>query len=183
MLSDIEILGSIAAGEIIIEPFEEENLGPNSYDLTLNKSIKVAQFGVGSFDLIGQNIMAYTKFELPYILGSWGVVTFMTNEVVGCKEKTMGIISQRSNLARLPVVVNFSALLDTGFVGRLSGAIINPNNFPIVLKPNIRILQIMFDSCIGINRKYAGRKSSKNLDQFGSDVPVYKVDKEWIKHD
>jgi deoxycytidine triphosphate deaminase len=107
----------------------------------------------------------------------------MTNEVVGCKEKTMGIISQRSNLARLPVVVNFSALLDTGFVGRLSGAIINPNNFPIVLKPNIRILQIMFDSCIGINRKYAGRKSSKNLDQFGSDVPVYKVDKEWIKHD
>ena len=41
ILSDIEILKSIDSGEIVIEPFDREKLGTNSYDVHLSKFLAV----------------------------------------------------------------------------------------------------------------------------------------------
>lgn len=41
ILSDLEILKSISSGEIVIEPFDREFLGTNSYDVHLSKFLAV----------------------------------------------------------------------------------------------------------------------------------------------
>ena len=40
ILSDSRILKAIESGEIIIDPFKRENLGPNSYDVTLGNTLR-----------------------------------------------------------------------------------------------------------------------------------------------
>ncbi len=39
ILSDSEIAKAIELGHIVIKPFKEQNLGPNSYDLTLQNKL------------------------------------------------------------------------------------------------------------------------------------------------
>ena len=184
MLSDKKIMDLMKEEEIIIKPFKRENLGPNSYDLTLSKKAKFIAAMADPFDLTSDNIIDYMEISLPFVLKPGRILVFMTNEIVGCKTKTLGIISQRSSLARLPLVINFSNLLDTGFVGVLSGAMINQTDFNLYIKPDIRILQIMFESVDGeVKRRYDERKWSKNLNQLGFEVPEFKVDKEWRKEE
>lgn len=43
ILSDLEILKAIKAGTIVIEPFNENGLGSNSYDVHLGKTLAVYQ--------------------------------------------------------------------------------------------------------------------------------------------
>jgi len=41
MLTGKEIMNRIKAGEIVIDPFDEKRINPNSYDLTLNKKLLI----------------------------------------------------------------------------------------------------------------------------------------------
>ena len=41
ILTDQKILEGIANGEIVIEPFNRENLGTNSYDVHLSKHLAI----------------------------------------------------------------------------------------------------------------------------------------------
>ena len=176
MLSDKEILRLMEEGEIVIEPFDRRWLGPNSYDLHLDENIKIPV----NIPDITKNEKVYKRAKLPYTIPPFGSIIVQTKEIVGCRSKTLGILSERSNLARLPLIFSYSKLLDTGFIGHLSAAIFNPNPFPVTIHPNYRFLQIMFMRVDGeVMQTYDKRKWSKNLDQFG-EVPEFKPDKEWL---
>ena len=178
MLSDTEILKYLKEGEIVIEPFDRNSLGPNSYDLHLDDVAKVP-VSSSAVDITKGNI-EYDIVKLPYCIPPGGAIIAQTKEIVGCRRKTVGILSERSNLARLPLIFSYSKLLDTGFIGKLSCAIINPNPFPVVIHPNYRFLQIMFFHVEGeVMIPYDKRKSSKNLSQFSINDIVFKPDVEW----
>ena len=181
MLSDVQIMDFIDSGEIVIEPFKHKNLGPNSYDLTLHKKIMVPWTPENGEVDVTKTIPRYIEKELPYSIPPHGSIVVRSNEIIGVKEKTLGILSARSNLARLPLILSYSTLIDTGFKGFITAVLYNPNPFPVRIVPNYRFMQVMFDYVDGvISTPYDKRTWSKNLDQFGDIYPPgFKIDKEW----
>ena len=179
MLGSKEIKKLIAEGEIAISPFKEENLGPNSYDLTISGAVKILANEQMPFGL-SQDTFAYTKKFLPCVLKGFETLVFSTEEIVGCKSCTLGLLSARSNLSRTGLVFQFSSLLDTGFKGVLSGAIINPTPQCFTIPAGLRPLQIMFDYAEGgCERLYGERKSSKNTAQLSHRDVAFKPDVEF----
>jgi len=61
ILADSEILKAIETGDIVITPFERENLGSNSYDVHLSKHL--AQYDDDILDAKKHN--AITHFDIP----------------------------------------------------------------------------------------------------------------------
>jgi deoxycytidine triphosphate deaminase len=185
-LVDHEIKKAIKEGHITIEPFKEENLGPNSYDLTLAN--KFRYFIKEEEVLLIENRVPKTEEAITnivkgreriHLLPNESIIT-MTNELVGVGNGFIGIVFARSNLS-LALSFHFSSLIDTGYYGILCTRIQNPLEDPIMIPVNQRILQVMFVKTSEVNQTYFQRKLSKNIDQLGKDVPQYKIDKEWLQ--
>lgn len=186
LLNYDEIQEQMKQGELGIEPFNIENLGPNSYDLTINKKIQLLHTG-SSFDSYynsptekNKNFLSEDRV-LPFLLPPENVIRCSTNEVVTFKSKTYGIIFTRSNLSRFPLYINHGPLVDTGYFGVLSFVITNHSHTYIKIKPDMRVLQLLFYNCNPMSVKYFDRKNSKNKRQVAGSVPEFNIDKEFRK--
>lgn len=178
MLSDKEILKAMEKGDIKITDFKRENLGCNSYDLTLFHKIKKFSHNNKKID-VARDIPKYDEIELPIVVSPQEFYIIMSNEKVYCSEKYLGIISLRSNLSRLPLLLAGSMLLDSGYFGTLTKGLYNlSSDTDFILKPDIRFCQILFCRVDGeIDTLYTQKKSAKNLSQDLKEVPGYKIDK------
>jgi len=184
MMTDKEIIKNIEDGEIIITPFYGKNLGSNSYDITIGNRIRSLKFNCGNIDLAKQDQYNYLDTNLPYAISPGETIVFSSKETFGCKSKTLGIIAARSNLSRTGLIFQSSSLLDTGFIGVLSGAIHNTTQSSIIIPENLRVMQIMFVYNAGsLIKKYNDRNWSKNVNQFNIEDIVYKPDKEFRKNE
>jgi dCTP deaminase len=132
-------------------------------------------------NLIHRQTEKTSPFELPYMLQPHETMVVMSNELIGVAYPYYGIVSPRSGLARLPIYFGYSQLIDTGYRGIIGMNLTNLANFPIELEEDIRFCQVMFHELKGkIVRAYNERPLSKYLTNDGSEVPVFKVDKEWL---
>lgn len=190
MLNDKQILYAMNGSNsrrhsISIDPFNRENLGPNSYDLTL--SGKAAFLG----DTIYDSFLDVTKKVPPsyesdseqgmIFLKRGKVVFLMSQEIVTVRKPYVGIVSPRSGFSHLPLMISYSHLVDTGYSGVIGISVQNLAPYTLALHKGQRFMQIMFHSCRGdFDRTYTERKSSKYVANDGSFVPVYKIDKEWL---
>lgn len=192
MLSDQKIWEAVEAGTISIQPFDRDNLGPNSYDLTISENYAVQSRAIHQIYSMAvndpdevervENCWQHVKAATHIGIDPKSFVRCVTNEVVGVKSRRLGLLSPRSKLARFPLMFSYSQLVDTGFRGKISFAIYNPNPFKVFIPVDHRVLQIMFVDVTGsLGQGYDRRPWSQNLDQFGDGVPGYKVDKEWLK--
>ena len=194
MLNDRQILNALNghnkhSPRIVIDPFNREFLGPNSYDLTLSGKYKefVGRFGADNPIDTTKDIPDYYS----YVDGSYGglikcrpgkTIIVMSREIIGVTRPYVGIISPRSGISRLPISISYSHLVDTGYKGIIGASFTNHSDVELDFHEGQRFMQIMFHTCSGnIMRTYSGRDSSKYLKNDGSDVPVYKIDKEWLK--
>jgi deoxycytidine triphosphate deaminase len=186
MLSDKDIMKAIELGHISIGGFVKENLGSNSYDLRLAPAVAILappdKFSRFTDMHDKDRLPGHFEATLPLTIMPGESLILMTEETITLDGTIAGLLSQRSNLARYPLHLNFSLLVDSGFSGRLTACLTNNASYGYKLWPGERFLQIMFfanSSPVAV--EYKERKSSKNLDQDGSAVPTYKIDKRWLK--
>lgn len=180
MLTDGEIIKEIKCNEIVITPFKRLNLGANSYDLRIGDRIRSLRYCNHEIDLAKKNQYNFLDSDLPYALMPGELIIFISKEVVGCRNETIGLLSPRSNLSRSGLIFQFSTLLDTGFKGVVSGTIYNPMRNSFIIPKNLRVMQIMFDYIRNdkLLKNYNERKWSKNTSQFSIEDVKYKPDKE-----
>jgi len=130
ILSDRLIRAAIINEQIKIEPFNEENLRPVSYDLTVGNI----------FEFMGEVPMMKdpeTWLE-PHTL--YGIETM---ETIGVKDLT-GFISIRSWAARQGIFASYSHLVDPGYLGKLTFTIL-PKLTRVLCKKNVTsMFQILF---------------------------------------
>lgn len=165
-LSGQIICDAVKSGAIIIDPFDPERVGPNSYDLTLGSQIK-------SYNLFHQSPYSSTnirpldvKTDNPIVEKEIGDSGFVlqpntlylahTNEVAGSKHY-VPCIEGRSSMARLGIQVHLTAGFgDVGFVGQWTLEILVVH--PVRVYVGTRICQIYFDTLIGqIDKLYEGK--------------------------
>lgn len=169
-LSGTRIENEVEGERIIISPFDKNNLGPNSYDLTLGPILKTYQT---QLDFRGKTPLDF-KRENPTneheIDAEKGFVLFPnmlylahTNEVAG-SNYYVPCIEGRSSVARLGIQVHLTAGFgDVGFIGQWTLEILVVQ--PVRVYEGMRICQVYFDTIEGtVDKLYEGKyKDSRGV--------------------
>lgn len=171
MLTGEGIIKRVKDGSIVIKPFDESNINPNSYNITLADELLVHT--EDTLDCKKEN--AVKKIKIPkegYTLVPNVLYLGRTNEYTEC-EKYVPLLSGRSSVGRIGLTTHLSAGCGAaGFKGNWTLGITCVT--PTKVYPNMEIGQIYFFPLIGDNNiKYSGRynnigeiNNSKMHEQF-----------------
>ena len=172
VLSDEKLLELIHSGYIP----SDVHLGPCSVDLTLGADY----------------LVPYLPEDRPYITvtedyhhrlapvettilypGKFLLAT--TNELIKIPDYMCGIIHGRSSVGRLGIQVQNAGFIDAGFIGQITLELVNQSNAPVLLKPNMRICQLVMHNLHGQSKRpYRG----KYQNQIGPTPSRIKEDEE-----
>lgn len=186
ILSDTEILQRLDDGNIVISPFQEKHLNPNSVDLTLNPTCKVyrmeyktqpeEQRGILRTPVFEPAVLDCRKdnptveFEIGeegYVLSPNIVYLYRVNEEIGVGKNVCARVEGKSSLGRLGLFVHITAgWIDAGFRGSLVLELHCVQ--PIRIYPNMKIAQICFMQVAGkVREAYGDKAGSKYMNQTG----------------
>ena len=150
ILSDRTIRESIAAGRIVIDPFDPADIQPSSVDLRLDRWFRVFRnHTVGHID-VKQNLEELTELveiapDGVFMLHPGEFVLGSTVERVAIPDDLVGRIEGKSSLGRLGLLIHSTAgFVDAGWDGQLTLELSNVANMPITLYPGMKIGQISF---------------------------------------
>lgn len=158
ILSGKEIVNRMGK-EIVIEPFDERRVNPNSYNLSLHRELLVYEESV--LDMKKRNPVK--KIEIPASglrLEPGRLYLGRTNEFT----KTEGFIPMlegRSSVGRLGLFIHVTAGFgDVGFAGYWTLEMFCTQ--PIVIYPDVEICQIYYHTIKGEYDRYESGKYQNN---------------------
>lgn len=148
-LSDSDIRKAVKKGDIVIKPFDEARLQPASYDVLLgNKFIVHNTQSTVAIDPVRKIFPEVKEIivsdESSFILHP-GVSILGTSVDFFGSDKYLIHLSGKSSLARIGLIVhNTAGLINPGHFLNITFELCNLNSLPIILRPNMRIGQILF---------------------------------------
>jgi dCTP deaminase len=150
ILSDVTIREEIAAGRIVIDPFDETCVQPSSVDLHVDSQFRV--FANSRYPFIDVKAPMPDLTELvevadgePFILHPGEFVLGSTAERVALPSDTVARLEGKSSLGRLGLLIHSTAgYVDPGWNGYLTLELSNVANLPITIYPGMKIGQISF---------------------------------------
>lgn len=142
ILSGLRILDEIASGRIAISPFDRRQLGPNSYDLRLDRRVRV--YERAALDAREDNpTREYEIGEHGALFVPGTVYLASTVETTETRAPFVPILEGRSSVGRLGVQIHATAGFgDCGFCG--SWTLEMTVTQPVRLYPDMRICQIAY---------------------------------------
>ena len=152
ILSDIDIKKSLEKKDLSIEPFEDKNLTPNGYDLSIDE--------------------IFIKRTNEHIRNGIAKIPPMTWFAISTKEYIkMGsqITSQlwiRSTYARKGIMASFGKV-DAGFHGTLTISCFNSNDEPLQIPIGDKFCQIVFENLASMPSELYDKKSGTYQNQLG----------------
>ena len=166
LLSDRDIRAAIAAGRVMIEPYEAEMVQPSSVDVRIDRYFRV--FENHRYPHIDPSVEQAELTRLvepdgnePFILHPGEFVLGSTYEVITLPDDVAGRLEGKSSLGRLGLLTHSTAgFIDPGFSGHVTLELSNVANLPIRLWPGMKVGQL----CLF-------RLSSPSEHPYGS--PVY----------
>jgi dCTP deaminase len=186
ILSDRSLREAIAAGQIVIEPFEPDNIQPSSIDIRVDRYFRVFRNHTSRVIDVKENQEDLTELvEISeddcFILHPGEFVLGATAERLSVPNDLVARIEGKSSLGRLGLLIHSTAgFIDPGFDGHITLELANVANLPITIYPNMKIGQISFlqmstpaDHPYGsskIGSKYQGQRGptpSRYFENFG----------------
>jgi len=150
IFSDRTTKEAIAAGRIIIDPYDEEMVQPSSIDLRCANDFRV--FENHRYALIDPKTdqphltaKVSASPDKPFILHPGEFVLASTLEVVGLADDVVARLEGKSSLGRLGLLIHSTAgFIDPGFKGQVTLELSNVANLPIAIYPGMKIGQVSF---------------------------------------
>jgi len=150
ILSDRDIKKAVADGDIILDPYNEADVQPASYDLHLDRHFLV-------FDT-NQNYVIDPKKSLdemmneieiadnePFVLHPGEFALGMIHETTGVSKGLVGHLDGKSSVGRMGLLIHVTAgYLDPGNSLKLTLELHNTANMPILLYYMMPIAQLVF---------------------------------------
>jgi dCTP deaminase len=152
VLSDNDIVALLSEGALKIENYQEANLTPNGYDVTIEEV---------SVQSTGQRISKGTAI-VPG--GSWFLIG--TKEYLELPANLVGEIWIRTSWARKGILSSFGRI-DAGFHGNLTFSAYNASKEPVELKIGDRFAQVVFETLSSAPRKSYDQRSGNYQGQRG----------------
>ena len=150
ILSDITIREQIAAGRIVIEPFDDACVQPSSVDLHVDRQFRVFRNNrYGHIDVTQEmpdlTELVEVRDDEPFILHPGEFVLGSTLERVAVPVDLVARLEGKSSLGRLGLLIHSTAgYVDPGWDGYLTLELSNVANLPITIYPGMKIGQISF---------------------------------------
>lgn len=159
ILSGKKIDEEVKNNKIIIEPYNSDDINPNSYNYTLGSYVKVYK----NYELDSKHKQDVEIIEIP----DEGLVLYPDKIYLGFTEEIIGsdyyvpVITGRSSTGRLGLFVQITSdLVDIGFKGRLTLQLHSTQ--PVRVYKGMKIGQIMFWKVFGNVDLYKGKYQSSN---------------------
>jgi dCTP deaminase len=150
ILSDRTIREELAAGRIILEPFDDACVQPSSVDLHCDHLFRVFRNHTTPYIDPKQPQEDLTELvDVPegdaFILHPGEFVLGSTLERVGLPNDLVARLEGKSSLGRLGLLIHSTAgFVDAGWDGHLTLELSNVANLPIAIYPGMKIGQISF---------------------------------------
>ena len=150
VLSDRTIRSEIAAGRIVIDPFDPALVQPSSVDVRVDRRFRVFHNARRPFIDVRRPMDDLTELvevegEEPFILHPGEFVLGQTQERVTLPDDLVARLEGKSSLGRLGLLIHSTAgFVDSGFSGRLTLELSNVANLPITIYHGMPIGQISF---------------------------------------
>ena len=154
VLTREEILKEMAVGTLVIEPFEKGQVGPGSIDLRLGNEFRVfkkLRNALTVDDRISlEDLTERVVVDDSFTLMPGETVLGITQERIKLPSNVCGWLEGRSRFARIGLVIHMTAsFVQPGVNNRQVLEIGNLAPFPIVLRPGVRICQIILERTEG----------------------------------
>jgi dCTP deaminase len=163
LLSDKRIMEERDHGNLIIDPFDIQQLGTNSYDCRLGEwyfqPTKYADVVDFTDEEQARSFWGEpTKAEGTILVKPGSTILAHTQEVVGARNGFTTTMHARSSIGRSGLsVCKCAGVGDVGYVSRWTMEISDHTTCSIVLPIGIRICQIKFDYVGETLKEYAGK--------------------------
>jgi dCTP deaminase len=107
------ILAELDAGRLVVTPFERDQLGAASIDLTLGDEIRVIERGAAPIDVVNDaDYRAHTsvqQLDEPYVLEPGLTIHGITRERIALPQNLCGFLEGRSRFARLGLMIHVTS--------------------------------------------------------------------------
>lgn len=150
VLSDATIKAEIAAGRIVIEPFDAGNVQPSSVDVRVDRLFRVFRNARHPYIDVRKPMDDLTELveihgDEPFILHPGEFVLGQTLERVTVPNDLVARLEGKSSLGRLGLLIHSTAgFVDSGFSGNLTLELSNVANLPITIYYGMPIGQLSF---------------------------------------
>ncbi len=150
ILSDASIREEVAAGRIVIDPFDPDCVQPSSVDLHVDAQFRVFANSRYPYIDVRREMPDLTDLvtvadDEPFILHPGEFVLGSTLERVVVPNDMVARLEGKSSLGRLGLLIHSTAgYVDPGWDGYLTLELSNVANLPITIYPGMRIGQISF---------------------------------------
>jgi dCTP deaminase len=154
ILVDFEIRQEIAEGKLILEPYDDALIQPNSYDVRLSDRFSWHEKGEWADKVIDPYISESILEGLVHVVDESLVIApghFVlgaTLERICLPRNIVGQLTGKSSLARLGIMVHVTAgFIDAGFShppAQITLEIVNVGNRPVRLHAGMSIAQMVF---------------------------------------
>lgn len=179
VLSDRDILRRVrtqsSSGELVIEPFEKDNVEPASVDLRLGEDFKRPRRVLNKKLHEPITLDADEKqLQMEEMSGSVELkredfILATTKERVEIPDDMVAHVLGRSSLGRLGISVHQTAgYIDPGFTGQITLELSNHGPAPITFKEDQRICQIVFEELSSPALHPYGHEGSQYQEQSGA---------------
>jgi dCTP deaminase len=173
-LSDKDIKKALMKGDILIRDFDEDRLQPASYDIMLgNKFIVSNTESTMAIDPVKKIFPITKEIIIPedglFVLHP-GISILGTSVDYFGSEKYLIHLSGKSSLARLGLIIhNTAGIINPGHFLNITFELCNLNHLPIILRPQMRIGQILFSQLSSVPQKdykTTGRYQNRDWQHF-----------------
>jgi dCTP deaminase len=181
ILSDRSLREQIAAGRIVIDPFDERCVQPSSIDVKIGNLFRVFRNHTSGVIDVKQNQEDLTELiTIPedgvFMLHPGEFVLGTTLETVSVPDDLVSRIEGKSSLGRLGLIIHSTAgFIDPGFSGHVTLELTNIATLPITLYPGMKIGQVSFmQMTTSADNPYgSGARGSKYQGQRGPTPSRY----------
>lgn len=155
------ILAELNARRLVIAPFQADQLGAASIDLTLGGEIRVIADGPGPIEVVEQadyrDHTQVRRLDEPYVLAPGCTIHGITRERITLPRDLCGFLEGRSRFARLGLMIHVtSAFVQPGVSNRQVLEMSNVSNRPLRIHAGVRLCQLVLMRTEG-EAAYAGR--------------------------
>lgn len=170
VLTRNEILKAVEAGDIEVDPYRPDLVGPGSVDLHLDNQFRVFKKLHHAYNVTDEadftQITELVKVEDSLLLLPGETVLGITKERIKLAPFLCGRLEGRSRFARLGLMVHVTAgFMQPGINNRQVLEISNVSSVALALHPGARLCQFIFERTEG-EAVYEGRFASQSLAGF-----------------
>jgi dCTP deaminase len=150
LLSDRDIRTELAAGRVVLDPFDDEMVQPSSIDVRLDRYFRVFENHRyphidPAADQPELTRLVEPEGQEPFILHPGEFVLGSSYEVVTLPVDIASRLEGKSSLGRLGLLTHSTAgFIDPGFSGHVTLELSNVATLPIKLWPGMKIGQLCF---------------------------------------